>query len=255
MKNIVVELDKDRGRDRAQDYFLDMCGLYRRMDINTKHLDDSLDTLEDIYGHIQIQAIFSKYDRQCVQGGQLVLDDTVFSCRALSQVPESDILNVYIYLLTVGDVNLLCERVLYQVYYDMWQTAFVDVGRDLLREHIKSTLNYKIFAISDTFGPGFFGMPVADTRKFFEILDAGRIGASINPDGFMRPIKSYAGFFLITDKVESLPSKDCENCVSSGKTCSYCKTGRQRGPVAELELMKGDLFKRRYRQNPVRATL
>lgn len=257
MKNIIVELDKDKGRDRAQDYFLDMCGLYRRKDINPKHLDDSLDTLEDIYDHIQIQAILSKYDRQCVQGGQMILGDTVFPCRALSRVPESDILNVYIYLLTVGDVNPMCERVLYQVYYDMWQTAFVDVGRDLLREHITKTLagHYPAFAISDTFGPGFFGMPVTDTRKFFEVLDADKIGASIKPDGFMRPVKSYAGFFLITDKEESLPSKDCENCVSSGKTCSYCKTGRQRGPAAELELMKGDLFKRRYRQNPVRATL
>lgn len=255
MKNIIVQLDKEEGQARAREYFMDTCGLYRRADINPKHIAESLGTFDEVYDHIDIRAVFSRYDRGSVQGDRLVCDGVDFQCRALSQVPVEDVLEVYIYLLTVGDVKPTSERVVFQVYCDMWQTVFVDVGRDLLQEHIKNTLTYETFAISDTFGPGFFGMPATDTEKFFQVLAADKIGASIRPGGLMIPVKSYAGFFLVTTKEESLPSKDCENCVSSRKTCSYCKTGRQRGPAAELELMKGDLFKKRHWQNSVRTTL
>jgi hypothetical protein len=127
----------------------------------------------------------------------------------------------------------------------MWQTAFVDVARDLLQNYITNTFTYKSYAISDSFGPGFFGMPASDTLKFFSILDAEKIGASIRPGGLMIPVKSYAGFFLVTDKEESLSSKDCDSCMSNRKTCSYCKSGRQNRAAFELELMKFDPYKRR----------
>lgn len=255
MKNIIVQLDKNEGRDKTREYFLDTCGLYRRPDINPKHITDSLSTFDEVYDHIDIKAVISRYDRSCVQGDRLVCDGVSFQCQALSRVPAEDVLDVFIYLLTTGDMKPTSERVVFQVYCDIWQTAFVDVGRDLLQDYVKSTLTYDAFAISDTFGPGFFGMPGADTEKFFQVLAADRIGASIRPGGLMIPVKSYAGFFLVTTKEESLPSKDCENCVSSRKTCSYCKSGRQRGPVAALELMKGDLLKKQHWQDSVRTAL
>lgn len=203
MKNIIVQLDKNKGKAKAREYFLDTCGLYRRKDINPKHIADSLRTLDDIYDCIRINAIFSKYDR-CVQGDKLTCEDITFQCRAFSQVPGQDILSAFIYILTVGEIYPSCERVLYQVYYDIWQTAFVDAGRDLLKEYISDMLSYTTFGISDSFGPGFWGMPAADTKKIFRILNADRIGVRIKPNGLMLPVKSCAGFFLVTAKEESL---------------------------------------------------
>ncbi|MDR2459592.1 MAG: vitamin B12 dependent methionine synthase [Deltaproteobacteria bacterium] len=245
MKNIVVHLDKNDGEAKAKEYFMDICGLYRRKDISPRLLEESLTTLEDIYEHIDINAIFSRYDWNCIKGDKLILDNVTFTCPIISTIPSQDILEIIIYLLTIGDIKPTNERVLYQVYQDMWQTAFVDVARDLLQEHITKTISYETFAISDTFGPGFFGMPGSDTLKFFEVLEADKIGATIRPGGLMIPVKSYAGFFLVTNKQESLSAKDCDNCLSSKKTCSYCKSGRQMGAALEMELMKCDPYKRR----------
>lgn len=120
MKNIVVQLDKNAGQAKAREYFMDTCGLYRRTDINPKHIDESLATLDEIYDRIQINAIFSKYDRRCVQGDRLICDDVSFRCQALSLVPAEDVLEVYIYLLTTGDIKPSSKRVVLQVYCDMW---------------------------------------------------------------------------------------------------------------------------------------
>lgn len=247
MKNVVVTLDKNQGQARAREYFAAICG-HHSGNVSQRQIDESLATLDDIYDNIHIGAIFSKYESGCLSGEGLVCDGVPFSCRALSRLAPQDVLDVYVYLLTVGEIKINCERVLYQAYYDIWQTAFVDVGRDLLKEHIAASLPYPAFAVSDSFGPGFFGMAADDTKKFFQLLKADKIGASVKPNGFMTPVKSYAGFFLVTTKEEALPSKDCENCVSSGKTCSYCKTGRQREPAAEPEVGENDLFARKYRQ-------
>lgn len=240
MKNVIVALDKNKGKARAQQYFREICGHYQSEKFNQKHLDESLRTLDDIYDNIHINAIFSKYEGHCVSGDELTCDDTTFQCRALSQVDSQDILDVYIYLLTIGEMDTDCGRVLYQAYYDIWQTAFVDVGRDLLQEYISNSVTHETFAISDSFGPGFFGMPATDMGKFFHILKADEIGARLNSSGVMLPAKSYAGFFLVTKKEESLPAKDCENCFAGVKTCSYCKSGRQPGPGSKLGLGTAD---------------
>lgn len=231
MKNMIVALDKEKGKAKARQYFLEICGHYQRRALSEKQLEESLRTLDDIYDNIHISAVISKYGGHCISDDNLVCDDTTFRCMALSQIDSHEILDVYIYLLTIGEITKDSDRALYRIYYDMWQTAFVDVGRDLLKEYITDSVTHETFAISDSFGPGFFGMPVTDTKKFFQVLNATEIGASLKGSGFMNPAKSYAGFFLITKKEESLPSKDCENCHSSGKTCSYCKAGRQPGPL------------------------
>ena len=244
MKNTCITLDKDKGLANAREYFMSMCSPNIKSEkIRQKQRDDSLRTFEDIYDSININVLLSKYDNSCVGAEEFICDDVTFHCKALSQVPKQDVLDVYIYLLTIGEINIDCERVLYQVYYDMWQTVFVDAGRDLLKEYIAKSTTHAPFAVSESFGPGFFGMPADDRRKFFQVLDADKLGMSIRPGGFMMPLKSCAGFFLISTKEESLPTKDCENCVSSGKTCSYCKAGRQQASSAKLELVKGDLLK------------
>ncbi|MDR2461485.1 MAG: vitamin B12 dependent methionine synthase [Deltaproteobacteria bacterium] len=237
MKNIIIQFDKNEAKERALEYFLDICGLYRRKDINPMLVEESLKTLDDIFDRIKINAIFSKYEAESIQGKRLICDGISFKCNALTQVLMDDIVNVFIYMLNIGDIPLAHNRVLYQVYYDMWLTAFVDAGRDMLQEYIKLNILQNNFAISDSFGPGFFGMPAQDVEKFFYVLNADKIGASMRPDGLMNPIKSYAGFFIVSTKEEALPSKDCENCLSSRKTCSYCKSGRERGAPEELRFM------------------
>jgi hypothetical protein len=236
MKNVVVRLDKSLGASKAREYFMEICGLYRRGDINPRLLEESLEVFQEVYDRIEIMAIFSKFDNSCLRDGELNFDGLVFSCPALFQVNKDDVLEVVAYLLTIGDVEITGERITLQIYQDAWQTAFVDAGRDLLKNHIKSVVTKEAGGVSDTFGPGFFGMPATDTEKFFRLLSADKIGANVRPSGLMHPVKSYVGFFLASRGELSLLNKDCKNCISSGRTCSYCKTGRQSRAAFEAEL-------------------
>ncbi len=163
MKNVVVELDKDSGRDRATQYFMDIAGLYKRDGLNPKYHLESLKTLDDIYNDIIIKAVFSRYDGSSLSKGRLTLDNVSFNCFLLNNLASGELLGLYVYILTIGRSLWDCERVLYQVYYDMWETAFVDLGRDLLKEYIvklESGFNSS-FCVSDSFGPGFYGLPVS----------------------------------------------------------------------------------------------
>ena len=70
-------------------------------------------------------------------------------------------------------------------------------------------------------------MEAGQISKFFSLLRAEKIKMELLENGFMSPAKSYAGFFIVTDDVQLLPGKDCEYCMSSGRTCVYCKNGRK----------------------------
>lgn len=225
MKNQVIQLDKMQGREIAQKYFVDMCGYNRGNIVPQKKIEKSLKTLENIYDRIKIQVLVSEYEKSCVDGKTMLLDGEVFTCKALSKIPQEEIKKVYIYLLTAGEPDYEETSILNEVYYDMWQTAYVYAGKEILKQYLQKLSHCENEYISDSFGPGFYGMDVSQLKQFFAILDGEKIQIRLLENGFMLPVKSYAGFFVITDSPQNLPDKDCENCLSGGKTCMYCKAG------------------------------
>lgn len=223
MKNQVIPLDKELGREIAKEYFMEMCGYKKNKIVPLKKLQNSLKTLEDIYDKLYIQAIISEYDNSCISASTMVLDGEEFTCKALSQIPSREIEKVYIYLMTTGELEYGEASVLNEVYYDMWQTAYIYAGKEILRQYLQNLHNNKKKYVSDSFGPGFYGMEVSQLKQFFAVLDGKKIQMKLLESGFMLPMKSYAGFITVTNSANNIPSKDCENCLSVGKTCMYCK--------------------------------
>jgi len=223
MRNRVLELDKSKGKERAKEYFIKICGFDKNKRIPQKRIEEGIRTLEDIYESIHIQAILSEYGKSCIGKEEINLDGTVFKCKALSQVRSEDFIKIYTYMLTVGDIQSRNAKILWQVYYDIWLNAFVNTGRDLLRSYIKGMQESPSSFISGSFGPGFYGMPVSELDKFFQVMNAEKIGIKNLDKHLMVPVKSHAGFYVITANREVLFEKDCANCVSSGKTCYYCQ--------------------------------
>ncbi|WP_242830987.1 vitamin B12 dependent methionine synthase [Desulfosporosinus meridiei] len=227
MKNHMILLDKDQGKEIAEKNFTDMCGYNRGKPVPQKIIDRSLRSLNDVYHLLEIKALISEYEKTCVEGINMLLDGKLFTCNALAQIPSEEIEGIYIYLLTVGELNLSEVSILNQVYYDMWQNAYMDAGQEILRQYLQGLSCNIDRYVSDNFGPGFFGMDVSQLEKFFAILDGEKISLKLLDSGFMSPTKSYAGFFLVTNSQQNFVGKDCENCLSSGKTCMYCKAGRK----------------------------
>ena len=223
MRNRVLELDKGKGKERAKEYFMKICGFDKNKRIPQKRIEEGLCALEDIYENIHIQVILSEYGKSCIRKEEINLDGIVFKCKALSRVRPEDFVKLYVYMLTVGDIHNRNAKILWQVYYDIWLTAFVNTGRDLLLSYIKGIQDTPASFVSGSFGPGFYGMPVSELDKFFQVMNAGEIGIKNLNKHFMVPAKSHAGFYVVTANKEVLLEKDCENCASSGKTCYYCQ--------------------------------
>jgi hypothetical protein len=228
MKNQLLHLDKDQGRELAETIFRDMCGYNSGKPVPRKIIERSLRSLNDVYHQLEIKALISEYEKTCADGITMLLDGELFTCKALAQIPAEEIERIYIYLLTVGELNLSEASVLNQVYYDLWQTAYMDAGQEILRQYLQGLSCNADKYIVDDFGPGFFGMDISQLKHFFAILDGEKIGLKLLDSGFMSPAKSYAGFLLVTNSKQNFIGNDCENCISSGKICMYCKAGRQR---------------------------
>jgi len=227
MKNQIIRLDKDQGKELAEKNFTDMCGYNRRKPVSQKIIEQSLRSLNDVYHQLEIKVIISEYEKTCVDGINMLLDGKLFNCNALAQLPAEEIERIYIYLLTVGELNVSEASVLNQVYYDMWQNAYMDAGQEILRQYLQGLSCNIDRNVSDNFGPGFFGMDISQLEQFFAILDGEKICLKLLDSGFMSPSKSYAGFFLVTNSKQNFVGNDCGNCLSSGKTCMYCKAGRK----------------------------
>lgn len=114
-------------------------------------------------------------------------------------------------------------------YQDTWETACIDAARDKLREYLSNNvpwdfaLGEKDFFISSSFGPGYYGMDIADVSKFFELLDGDKIGIKLNQYGVMVPAKSNVGFFLVMKKEIKIPKDNCGDCLGNDKGCIFCK--------------------------------
>jgi len=227
VKNQIIRLDKSAGAVQAEAYFRVMCGYGKNRKGVEERISRGLQTLTDIYEEINLQVLISEYSGKCVDGTELCLDNERLYCRALSQIPSGKVTRLYLFLLTAGEISSRNTSILNQTYYDIWQTAYVDTARDLLRQYLIELDENQGKYVSDSFGPGFYGMEAGQISNFFSLLRAEKIKMELLESGFMSPAKSYAGFFLVTDDVQLLPGKDCECCMSSGRTCVYCKNGRE----------------------------
>lgn len=227
MKNQMIHFDKVLGKELAEKAFRAMCGYSGTKIAPQKKVEKSLRSLDDVYNQLELNVLISEYEKTCVDGTKILLDGELFTCDALSQIPAEEIERIYIYLLTVGELTLSDASVLNRVYYDIWQNSYIDVGQETLRQYLQGLSCNADKFVSDNFGPGYFGMDISQLEQFFAILEGEKICIKLLDSGFMSPSKTYAGFFLVTNSRQDFVGNDCEHCMSSGKTCMYCKVGRK----------------------------
>ena len=260
-KNIILKFDPSELEERAQFHFIKICGFDRNPVKFKKMLDMGLKVLESIQDRIDLRVSISEYPSNVVQGNQIKIDDKIFISNALEQLDQEEIIKVYSYLMTSGDIGPLGETdsMMDDFYKNTWGTAYIDGGRDLLKEWIfeenkKSQVGSKgetkaglqgeseeetkaesqgeskeqnEIVISDSFGPGFYGMDVSYIKDFFSFMNNEEIGMSLMKSGMMLPIKSFAGFFIVLKKGSKLPESACQNCIMKTKSCVFCRMSRK----------------------------
>lgn len=236
--------DKNRLSQQAVGFFIQSCGLDPFSEKFGRMMADAERVKEEIQEKIQINGAMAYFDQFKLQGDTLSLGETQFTCNAFSLMPPQSVKAVYAYVITAGDCSLDSKGVLDQLYGDMWGNAYLDVGRSTLKQDLfsdylmknKKDGQHQEVTITDSFGPGFYGMDVRDTGKIFGLFGFSEledVGMTCREDGIMVPLKSCAGLYLIVNKSTELPDTTCQNCIGSKINCRLCRATRNLNTLHE----------------------
>ncbi len=228
IENHIISISMAEADVFAMEYFIKICGFHREGEKYRRMLARGIEIREMIRDRIDIKAVVSSFPGCVIRENTAVLSGVTFECNAFQRLDPSHICGVYAYIMTAGTFELDdAAPILDQLYADIWGTAYVDAGLDVLRRYVEEDLKERseereLFVL-DSFGPGFYGMDVNQTGKFFELLDGNSIGVKARANCLMLPLKSCSGFFVGVNDKTSLPATDCKSCRAEYKNCAFCR--------------------------------
>ena len=130
-------------------------------------------------------------------------------------------------MLTAGECYFSSEEnIMDFLYADIWGTNYVEAGIQLLTEKIEADMKERLpqqqTYLSEEFGPGYFGMPVIESRKFFNILDGDLIHVRVKESGLMIPQKTCTGLYLVFNRPDIKAEPECLRCRGNASGCQFC---------------------------------
>lgn len=169
------------------------------------------------------QWVFLSQNEFSMEGSRLKAGGTSISCRVFQRIDPSWTEGAILYACTAGDFQPSGLDPMNQIYADYWGTAYVDAIRTLAKEEMRSSFRAEGLEMSESFGPGFFGMDISEIGSIAEILDFEGIGVRIGRGGLMEPEKSCCGIFLLVNEGYEKPKAECESCMGGSAGCSLCQ--------------------------------
>lgn len=224
MKNKVISINIEEVFKKAWEYFKERS----KIDIEETEnslVKESIDLYEKLTELIEIKVILSRYYKIHVLEQSFMFDDVTIGCEVLESIEKSHIRGVYLYMLTLGEYQCDYEGLMEQFIVDIWETALIDASREYIRDYIRNLLIRNDEGekyVSDSFGPGYYGIGMEEVNSFFKVLDASKIGVTLNSNGIMKPMNSIVGLYLESDKNIVLPSNSCKTCIGGSVGCSLC---------------------------------
>lgn len=235
MKNLVVIFSEEEAYARAEKNFIDSCGLDLNREKHRRMMEEGLNARTQGLEGVHIRALISSFEPEVFRDHRITIGDVEFTCKAFDQMAKENILKIYAYVITAGEIIYSDDdNILKQLYSDIWGTAYTDAGRAMLEEFLKSDAekNYpgqieKTIFLTNSFGPGFYGMMTSQTKEFCNILDTEKIGIEIRDSGIMVPLKTCAGIYMLVNDEKCIPHPDCQQCIGNPKGCKFCRIRKE----------------------------
>lgn len=227
MKNQKISIAEHDAFPLAEKRFIRTCGFNLETEKHQRMMKMGLDVREKGVDGIDIRALVSFYGKEAFQEGKINVGDVSLFCNYFEQIPQDAVEGVYFYMLTAGECYFSSEEnIMDFLYADIWGTNYVDAGIELLTKKIEADMRTRFsdreVFLSDEFGPGYFGMPVIESKKFFKIMDAEQIGVWVKESGLMIPQKSCAGFYLVFNRPGIKAEAECMRCRGNAAGCNFC---------------------------------
>lgn len=216
-KDVYLSIDRERCAAEAMKIFIEEAGISGKTKKHSKMQEDAFMMREAVDERIDLKAAYRRYDDFKLEGSTLRIADQSFECPAFKQLEAEWLECVYVYAVTAGNYQMEELPVLQQVYADIWGTAFTDALRQILTEELQEQVS-----ISDSFGPGYYGMSVGEMKKLPLLMDFDALGLEVRDSGIILPIKSCAGIlFGVNEKYRNLDAA-CRLCCGNVRTCKLC---------------------------------
>ena len=231
MINKVIKIEEKDIYPSARDRFIKT----NRFDLSRpehKNLMDMAETLREKHlDQINVQAVVSYYDSVVFLNGHVIAEGQDIYCNFFSQIPEDAVEGIFFYALTAGECSCSEDssekNIMDELFADIWGTSYVDAGREylekeILEKDIATRFQNRETFISDSFGPGYYGMAVQDSAKFFSVLNGSLINVSLNESGLMLPQKTCTGLYFILNRSDIRPEPSCVQCLGNPAGCDFC---------------------------------
>jgi hypothetical protein len=214
------KVDRVECVDLAQKIFLETSGLDKSGGKFERMREDAFAMRNLIENKIEIRAAYVHYKDVEICGSKAFIGGERFNCKAFEQIDKDSVEGAYIYALSVGDFSFPEEALTNQLYAYMWGSAFADAVRLLLKRDLEKTSK-----LSDSFGPGFYGMNVSEMEKLARLINFDHLNLELRNKQVILPLKSCAGlYFCVNDEYKKLHSA-CENCRGTHLNCKLCQIG------------------------------
>lgn len=231
VNNNAIHFDIETVSPKAIEYFIDSCGMYRQGDRFRKMRAEGLRVKEKLAEKASIRAVLSKTKDFRITDEGTFINDRFFQCCKFNRSDVSKIEGFYMYALTGGDFSLETDSLKDSFYADVWGTCYVEAGREELKRKIQSCNPGKY--ISAAIGPGVARTPITEIKQLMDMLDCATVGMSLTESGMILPIKSSAGFFVVSNEGLDTDLTGCKVCMHNDGSCEFCHIGRSRRKAAK----------------------
>ena len=211
-------VNRNECNDLACQIFMQTSGIDREGRKFERMKKDAFRMRKLIEDRVRIRVAYAWYDKVELSGREAVIGGERFYCSAFEQVDPNAVKGSYVYALSVGDFGLPEEPIMDQLYADIWGSAFTDAARFLLKHELEKKVK-----LSDSFGPGFYGMDVSQMQQLASLLSFDDLDMELRNSQILVPLKSCAGlYFSVTDEYKKL-NRECENCRGTHTSCKLCQ--------------------------------
>lgn len=222
MEKSFFQPDKGKCNELAKEYFMKSSGLICEKDKIKRLHKSAMEVYELIQEQVSCKGQFAYYSKasgeMALRGEILQIGDTMLVCKAFEKISPETVEGVYFYVCTAGKCMLQEKNLLTQVYADLWGNAYTDAIRELMRQLLSMA-----GPLSDSFGPGFYGMHLSEIKKLAEFLDFDQAGVSVKESMTLYPDKSCAGIYF---RVNAGYTKLAEQCAACRGNCTSCRLCR-----------------------------
>jgi hypothetical protein len=199
-------------------------------DAHARMLDEAIAAHPDPAEGTTLAAVTACFAPVSLRGPSLRIAEVTLSCPAFEQINARDVTELVAYALSLRTGEAPEPRLSRLFYRDLWQTAYLEAALAALRARFAARAGGRL---SDSFGPGYYGMAPGEMKELARVLDFKKVGAAVLANGNISPPKSCAGIFFAVRNAARMPADVCRNCAGDKAGCAFCEH-RGRGLNAGL---------------------